>query len=92
MKGIDMMAGQCSCGFTELADESITDHLLQVFTPDDAIGRDGKRHEETEGLACLCGLTAATTGELDEHFLEVFTPDAAIASDGKQHKAIGAQE
>jgi hypothetical protein len=83
-----VIAGLCSCGFTELADESMTDHLLQVFTPDDAIGRDGQRHEEGESLACFCGFTAATTEELDDHFLAAFTPADAIARDGKQHKPI----
>jgi hypothetical protein len=82
------MADKCSCGFTELADESITDHLQQVFAPDNAIGLDGKRHEEGKKLACLCGLTAVTTDELDSHLLAAFTPDDAIGRDGEVHEAI----
>src|SRR5260370_38483640 len=40
-KGDDMVAVQCSCGFTELDDEMITDHLQQSFAPDNLTGNDG---------------------------------------------------
>jgi hypothetical protein len=80
-----MMAAQCSCGFTELADEEITDHLQLVFEPGDLRGNDGLIHEERDHLACACGLSAITTEELDAHLLAVFTPGDAIGCDGRRH-------
>jgi hypothetical protein len=79
---------RCSCGFTqgESEDEAITDHLLEMFTPGDDQGTDGRYHLEAEArLACFCGLTASTAAELDAHFLSVFTPGDAIGRDGKKH-------
>jgi hypothetical protein len=84
-KDDDMIAARCSCGFTELADEEMTDHLLQVFEPDDQKGTDGLVHEERDRLVCACGLSAITPEELDEHLLKVFTPDNAIGRDGQKH-------
>jgi hypothetical protein len=83
-----MIAARCSCGFTELADEELNDHLLHVFEPDDHIGNDGLAHEERDPLACLCGLAAITPEELDAHFLKAFTPDDAIGSDGRRHDPV----
>jgi hypothetical protein len=80
-----MTAARCLCGFTELDDETLTDHLNQVFIPDDMRGNDGKVHEEGADLACSCGFTAITTDEIDEHFHAVFTPPDAIGNDGQQH-------
>jgi hypothetical protein len=82
-----MTAMQCSCGFTELADEEITDHLLLAFEPPDLRGNDGLVHAEGKLLTCLCGLTAPTAGELDQHFLQAFTPQHAIGQDGQRHQA-----
>jgi hypothetical protein len=82
-----MTAMQCSCGFTELADEDITDHLLLAFEPPDLRGNDGRVHAEGKLLTCLCGLTALTVGELDQHFLQAFTPQHAIGRDGQRHQA-----
>ncbi len=39
-KANDMTPARCSCGFTELADETIADHLQQVFEPADRSGND----------------------------------------------------
>lgn len=83
-----MIAVQCSCGFRELADEEITDHLLLVFEPPDGKGSDGLAHEEGERLTCLCGFTAITTEELDTHLMTLFTPHDAIGHDGKRHDPI----
>src|SRR6185437_2741028 len=72
-KANGMTAQRCTCGFTEANadDETIVDHLLRVFTPDDDKGADGQVHlEGNRELACLCGFRAGTTGELDSHFLE----------------------
>jgi hypothetical protein len=82
-----MMAVQCSCGFKELDDEEITDHLELVFAPGDSRGKDGLVHEEGNTLKCFCGLAAITSQELDDHFLAVFTPDDAIGCDGARHEA-----
>jgi hypothetical protein len=81
-----MTAARCSCGFTDLADEELTDHLLRVFEPDDRTGNDGLAHEEHAHLTCACGLAASTPQELDAHFLKVFGPDDAIGSDGQRHE------
>lgn len=37
---------RCSCGFAEARDETIGDHLIEVFAPDDGKGPDGKVHSE----------------------------------------------
>ena len=82
-----MIAGHCPCGFMELADENMTDHLLLAFAPEDGIGADGRVHDEGEALTCLCGLLAASE-DLDRHFLNAFTPGDAIGRDGHGHEAI----
>jgi hypothetical protein len=82
-----MIAVQCTCGFTELEDEEIIDHLALVFEPDDLIGNDGLVHEERDLLTCACGLAAITGEELDGHLLKVFTSANAIGRDGKKHEA-----
>jgi hypothetical protein len=77
----------CSCGFTETPAETLTDHLLEVFTPGDNKGSDGQIHEEeTPALTCVCGLTATSPEELDSHFLRLFTPPDLIGGDGKSHE------
>jgi hypothetical protein len=81
-----MTTARCTCGFTELADEQMIDHLLQVFEPDDHIGNDGLAHEERQPLTCACGLTASTPGALDAHMLQAFTPDDAKDRDGQLHE------
>jgi hypothetical protein len=83
-----VIAAQCACGFTELADEGIIDHLELLFEPDDLRGNDGQVHGETSNLTCSCGLAAVTTEELDRHFLGVFTPTDAVGRDGKRHEAV----
>jgi hypothetical protein len=83
-----MLAARCTCGFTELADEELTDHLLQVFENDDPLGNDGQEHEEHQRLTCACGLTAATPEDLDMHFLKVFAADDAIGNDGQRHELV----
>ena len=85
-----MNATKCSCGFTELGDEGIIDHLHSIFEPADLKGNDGQVHQETDHLVCSCGLSAATSEDLDNHFLEVFTPADAVGRDGKKHGVVGA--
>jgi hypothetical protein len=91
VKGNQMTGARCACGFTEGEAEDFTlgDHLLDVFTPDDDKGTDGRYHLEGEpDLTCHCGLAAATADELDTHFVAVFTPDGAIGRDGKRHEPV----
>ena len=83
----DMTTAQCSCGFRELGDEEIIDHLLNVFEPEDHRGTDSLVHEERDRLVCACGFVAITTEELDSHFLKVFRPDDASGRDGQKHEA-----
>lgn len=88
-----MTARQCICGFTEdeAGNETISDHLLEVFAPDDGKGVDGLVHLEGEpDLTCTCELVAATAAELDAHLLAVFTPDNDIGRDGKKHHPVTA--
>jgi hypothetical protein len=87
-----MVAARCSCGFTELADEEMTDHLLSVFEPGDLKGNDGQVHEERGRLACACGLSAITPEELDAHLLKVFAPADAIGRDGRKHELVEARD
>ena len=83
-----MADARCSCGFTGAGDETLDDHLLEVFTPDDCRGNDGLPHEEADpALTCLCGFAAATARAMDEHFLAVFTPAGAAGPDGTVHQA-----
>jgi hypothetical protein len=85
-----MADARCSCGFTESGDETISDHLLEVFTPRACRGNDGLLHEEAfPALTCLCGYAAATPGDMDAHFLAMFTPGDATGADGQVHKAAG---
>lgn len=84
-----MTTGSCSCGFKELADESITDHLQYIFELDDNRGIDGLIHAETSQFTCSCGLTAAMAAALDEHFLAVFTRPDRIGRDGRKHALSG---
>jgi hypothetical protein len=81
---------KCSCGFTEAGDETMTDHLLEVFTPAGCRGNDGLLHEEAfPALTCLCGHTATTPAGLDAHFLAIFAPDDSAGRDGVIHQVTG---
>jgi hypothetical protein len=81
----EVAGARCSCGFTEAADETIGDHLIEVFAPDDGQGPDGKVHLEGEtALYCLCG-QGGSAPELEAHWLEVFTPADSVGRDGVRH-------
>jgi len=82
-----MSAMRCTCGFTRLDDEEVTDHLLAAFAPADSTGSDGHLHEELAGLACSCGFAATSGQELDSHFLAVFTPAGSLDRGGVKHEA-----
>jgi len=81
-----MPHARCLCGFTELADESIADHLAVVFAPDDSVGIDGTVHEELSGHACACGFAAGSAGDLERHLMVMFTPGDGIGRDGQRHE------
>jgi hypothetical protein len=77
---------RCSCGLAAGSAGELTDHLLEVFTPDNDQGHDGMTHVElTPNLACSCGFAAANPAELDNHFLTAFTPPGATGRDGARH-------
>jgi hypothetical protein len=78
---------KCRCGFMELADETIADHLAVAFTPDNCVGNDGKVHEELSGRACACGFATGSAGDLEAHLMASFTPDDGTGLDGKRHEA-----
>jgi hypothetical protein len=83
-----MLATRCACGFERLEDEEVSDHLLAVFEPDDALGTDGQVHSEDDNRVCSCGFSAATGDELDTHFLAVFMPADSVDRDGVHHKPV----
>jgi hypothetical protein len=83
---------ECTCGFTETdgTDESIGDHLLEMFAPEDGRAADGLVHLEGEAnLFCMCG-AGGSAQELDAHFLTVFTPADSIGRDGEKHQPTSA--
>jgi hypothetical protein len=84
-----MISARCSCGFTEAAtiDETIDDHLLEVFEADDDRGPDGQVHAEgAVSFFCRCG-AGGSAQELDAHFLLVFIPADSVGRDGGKHEA-----
>jgi hypothetical protein len=85
-----MAGARCACGFTEAehVDETISDHLFEVFAPDDGKAADGRVHLEGEtSLLCLCG-AGGSASELDAHFLAVFTPADLVGTDGDKHESV----
>lgn len=42
---------KCLCGFAAAGIAQLDAHLLAVFTPDDAVGRDGNQHAATASNA-----------------------------------------
>src|SRR5258707_4648431 len=83
MKGSDMADAMCSRGLTERADETMTDHLLAVFTPEDSRGRDGELHEEWQVTrSCSCGVATTTPAQLGAHFLAMFSAAMSRAARG----------
>jgi hypothetical protein len=85
-----MPGAQCLCGFTELDDETIADHLAVAFTPDDSVGNDGMVHEELSGRACACGFASGSADDLEGHLLASFASGDGIGLDGKRHEALDA--
>jgi hypothetical protein len=84
-----MLAMRCACGFEELGDEQVIDHLLAVFEPPDATGTDDRIHEEMAGRTCSCGFSAISGDEMGAHFLAAFTPAGKVGRDGRAHEVLG---
>ena len=85
-----MTAAKCTCGFTEGLDETMDDHLLEVFAPEDGKGADGLVHlEGAADLFCMCGV-GGSARELDAHFQAVFTPAGLVGRDGIRHEPVAA--
>jgi hypothetical protein len=90
-KAPEMAHARCTCGFTEAEGmhETIGDHLLEVFAPEDDKGADGQAHFEGDpALTCRCGFRASTIAELDSHFLEMFVPAGRVGPGGVEHTVI----
>jgi hypothetical protein len=83
-----VLATRCACGFEELADEQLIDHLLSVFEPEGAIGTDGDINLELTSLACSCGLSFPSVEQFDAHFLARFTPASSVGRDGQRHQPV----
>ena len=74
-------------------DETIGDHLLEVFAPEDDMGADGQAHFEGDpALTCRCGLRASAIAELDSHFLEMFVPAGRAGPGGVEHTVVTAPD
>jgi len=85
-----MTPAQCVCGFTEdeAGNETLGDHLFEVFAPEDGRAADGLVHLEGEAeLFCMCG-SGGTVDELDAHFLAVFIPTDLIGRDAHKHEKV----
>jgi hypothetical protein len=88
---------RCLCGYAAASANDLTDHLAEMFTPDDDTAADGRRHAEAASgtsrpaasatWKCLCGFEAAGIAQLDAHLRTAFTPDDAVGRDGKRHTA-----
>jgi hypothetical protein len=75
----------CLCGFTPAGEETLADHLGEMFLPDDDTDEAGHRHAETTPGTCLCGHAANNAAGLDAHLVTVFTPSGRIGRDGRTH-------
>jgi hypothetical protein len=82
------LATRCACGFKELADEQVIDHLFAAFEPADFVGTDGNIHEEMAVRVCSCGFSAISGAEMDAHFLAAFTPAGQVGRDGHTHEPL----
>jgi hypothetical protein len=75
----------CLCGFAPAGEETLADHLGEMFLPDDDTDEAGRRHAETTSGTCLCGHAADSAAGLDAHLVAVFTPPGRIGRDGRAH-------
>ena len=80
---------RCECGFASGVAAELTDHLLEMFCPEDDEFADSTVHDEGPvKLACFCGFTAQSSDGLDAHFLAVCTPGDRIGLDGGKHLPV----
>jgi len=78
----------CSCGFTPTVDETLADHLGEMFIPDDDTDEVGQRHAEAGGRTCLCGHKATSATGLDTHLVAALTPPGRVGRDGRPHAPV----
>jgi hypothetical protein len=88
---------RCLCGYAAADADDLADHLAEMFTPDDDVAADGRRHAEAANgtsrpaasaiRTCLCGFEAAGIAQLDAHLLAAFAPSDAVGRDGNRHAA-----
>lgn len=78
----------CSCGFTPTVDETLADHLGEMFIPDDDTDKASQSHAETDARTCLCGHVATSSSDLDVHLLAAFTSPGHFGRDGRAHNPV----
>jgi hypothetical protein len=90
------MITTCSCGYAADSPEDLSDHLGEVFIPQNDASPDGQAHAEVArnadvkvppGKRCACGFSAPDAAALDEHILAALTPDDRIGLDSRRHVA-----
>ena len=88
---------RCSCGYTAEDADDFRDHLLEVFTRKDAIGADGRAHDEiaagppgqrTRTLRCFCSYATREGPEFDDHVLAMFLTPDRIGIDESRHVPV----
>jgi hypothetical protein len=95
-----MPAGTCTCGFQATDCDELSDHLHELFTPEDDKDASGQVHAEASRdhpsshsapvavYQCLCGFTAGDVTGIDDHLLSAFTPADSIGHDGDRHVPV----
>ena len=90
------MTHYCSCGFAAEDDDTLQDHLLDVFALEVDRGNDGRVHAEVITAVesrqfehvCTCGFASDITADFDGHMLLVFTTPDHVGDDGRKHIVI----
>jgi hypothetical protein len=75
----------CSCGYAPTSEESLADHLGEMFIPSDDTDASGQLHAEAVPGRCVCGHIVASQAALDAHLLAAFTPPDHLGRDGHEH-------
>ena len=78
----------CLCGFTPAGEETLADHLGEMFVPSNDADESGQLHGETVPGTCLCGQIVASQAALDAHLLAAFTPPDQLGFDGRRHNPV----
>ncbi len=92
-----MHSGRCACGYHAADSDELSDHLREMFTPEDDKDASGQVHAEASrdhpssrsapatAYQCLCGFTAGDIAGIDDHLLSAFTPAGSVGHDGDRH-------